>query len=154
MVLWSALDLKLIFFHQLWFSGELTWGWWKWRLLKQLVTHIFRVFVIPENTKFLCNICPTLGQRLRRWFNIVQMLYKYFVFTGIRLIYQKAIVVAAIQSDTKTYCESHYFNRSVDRHLVWTESEEIYIPAMKRPHNVLVGCRLWEACSQRLCLCY
>ena len=36
----------------------------------------------PVNTKYLYNICTILDQRLRRWSNIVQMLYKYFVFTG------------------------------------------------------------------------
>ena len=36
----------------------------------------------PANTKHLYNICTTSAQRLRRWSNLVQMLYKYFVFTG------------------------------------------------------------------------
>ena len=36
----------------------------------------------PVNTKHLYNICTTLVQRLRRCSNIVQMLYKCFVFTG------------------------------------------------------------------------
>ena len=36
----------------------------------------------PANTKRLYNICTTSAQRLRRWFNIVQMLYKYLVFAG------------------------------------------------------------------------
>ena len=35
----------------------------------------------PANTKYLHNICTTSAQRLRRWANIVQMLYKCFVFT-------------------------------------------------------------------------
>ena len=38
---------------------------------------------IPANTKHLYNICTASAQRLRRWSNIVQMLYKCFVFTGI-----------------------------------------------------------------------
>ena len=36
----------------------------------------------PVNTKHLYNICTASAQRLRRWSNIVQMLYKCFVFTG------------------------------------------------------------------------
>ena len=36
----------------------------------------------PANTKHLYNICTTSSQRLRRWSNIVQMLYKCFVFAG------------------------------------------------------------------------
>ena len=36
----------------------------------------------PANKKHLYNICTTAAQRLRRWSNIVQMFYKYFVFTG------------------------------------------------------------------------
>ena len=38
----------------------------------------------PANTKYLYNICTTSAQRLRRWFNIVQMLYKCFALTGLR----------------------------------------------------------------------
>ena len=36
---------------------------------------------IPVNTKYLYNISTTSTQRLRRWSNIVEMLYKCFVFT-------------------------------------------------------------------------
>ena len=36
----------------------------------------------PANTKHLYNICTSLDQRLRRWSNDVQMLYKCFVFAG------------------------------------------------------------------------
>ena len=39
----------------------------------------------PANTKHYYNICTTSAQRLRRWSNIVQMLYKYFLFTGNRV---------------------------------------------------------------------
>ena len=38
---------------------------------------------ITANTKHLYNICTTSARRLRGWSNIVQMLYKCFVFTGI-----------------------------------------------------------------------
>ena len=38
--------------------------------------------VTPANTNHLYNICTTSAQRLRRWSNIVQMLYKRFVFAG------------------------------------------------------------------------
>ena len=33
---------------------------------------------IPANTKHLYNICTTSSQRLRRWADVVQMLYKCF----------------------------------------------------------------------------
>ena len=48
----------------------------------------FRIFTIniPANTKHLYSICPTSAQRLRRWSNIVQILYKCFVFTVIPMI--------------------------------------------------------------------
>ena len=36
----------------------------------------------PVNKNHLYNICTTSAQRLRRWSNIVQMLYKCFVFVG------------------------------------------------------------------------
>ena len=34
----------------------------------------------PANTKHLYNICTMLDQRRRRWADLVQMLYKWFVF--------------------------------------------------------------------------
>ena len=40
---------------------------------------------IPANTKHFYNICTASSQRLRRWSDIVQMLYKYFVFAGMSL---------------------------------------------------------------------
>ena len=36
----------------------------------------------PVSTKHLYNICTMLDQRRRSWADVVQMLYKYFVFTG------------------------------------------------------------------------
>ena len=38
------------------------------------------VDTIPANMKHLYNICTTSSERLRGWSNIVQMLYKSFVF--------------------------------------------------------------------------
>ena len=38
--------------------------------------------VNPANTKHLHNICTMLGQRRIRWADVVQMLYKCFVFAG------------------------------------------------------------------------
>ena len=35
------------------------------------------------NTKHLYNICTTSAQRLRRWADVVQLLYKCFVFAGL-----------------------------------------------------------------------
>ena len=42
------------------------------------------VYWFPANTKHLHNICTTSAQRLRRWPNIVQVLYKGFVFAWLR----------------------------------------------------------------------
>ena len=41
------------------------------------------IFTYSENTKHLYNICTMLDQRRRRWADVVQMLYKCFVFAGI-----------------------------------------------------------------------
>ena len=38
--------------------------------------------VVPSKHKHLHNICTMLDQRRRRWADVVQMLYKYFVFVG------------------------------------------------------------------------
>ena len=67
-----------------------------YRLIKQIKTFIVvhsgeRVNVtlwfqgrcdFQVNTKDLYNNCTMFDQRLRRWSNIVQLLYKCFVFTG------------------------------------------------------------------------
>ena len=37
---------------------------------------------IPTNIKHLYDICTTSTQRIRRWSNIVHMLFKYLVCTG------------------------------------------------------------------------
>ena len=39
-------------------------------------------FGSAENTKHFYNICTMLDQRRRRWADVVQMLYKCFVFAG------------------------------------------------------------------------
>ena len=39
--------------------------------------------VVPENKKHLYNICTMLDQRRRRWDDVVQMLYRCFVFAGV-----------------------------------------------------------------------
>ena len=41
---------------------------------------------IPANTKHSYNICTKFDQRLRRWADVVQMLYKYFVLAGIGMV--------------------------------------------------------------------
>ena len=42
--------------------------------------------ILPANTKHLHNNCTMSAQRLRRWSNIVQLLYKCFVFAGLCII--------------------------------------------------------------------
>ena len=50
--------------------------------------HIFiQILHIPANTKHLYNICTMLAQRRRRWADVVQMLYKCFVFAGMWVIF-------------------------------------------------------------------
>ena len=46
-----------------------------------------RVAGIPANTKHLYNTYTTSAQRLRRWSNIVKVLYKCFVFAGTLVTY-------------------------------------------------------------------
>ena len=62
-------------------------SWTSWRSVEnQKHSDLFRnlsIFeIFPANTKHFYNICTTSAQRLRRWYDIVQMLYKYFVFAG------------------------------------------------------------------------
>ena len=46
------------------------------------------ISIVPVITKHLYNICTMSVQRLRRWSNIVQMLYKCFVFTVVMALYK------------------------------------------------------------------
>ena len=55
----------------------------------------------PANTKYLYDICTTPAQRLRRWSNIVQMLYKCFVFAGQRLLLLMIIIIFITPSKVK-----------------------------------------------------
>ena len=49
------------------------------------ICHVLKC--IPANTKHLYNICTMLDQRRRRWADVVQMLYKCFVFAGENRLY-------------------------------------------------------------------
>ena len=51
--------------------------------LSSLDTPLLNAWDTTANTKHLYNICTMLDQRRRRWDDIVQMLYKCFVFAGI-----------------------------------------------------------------------
>ena len=42
--------------------------------------------IIPASTKHLYIICTMLDQRRRRWADVVQMLYKCFVFPGLLFV--------------------------------------------------------------------
>ena len=53
----------------------------------------------PANTKHLYNICTTSAQRFRRWSNIVQMLFKCFVFAGWSLEMPSAVLRAVLRVD-------------------------------------------------------
>ena len=51
----------------------------------------------PANTQHLYNICTMSAQSLRRWSNIVQMLYKCFVFAGKLLYFISSFKIRFIQ---------------------------------------------------------
>ena len=46
-------------------------------------------WIISQQTKHLYNICTMLDQRLRRWTNIVQLVYTCFVFAGMAAFNQQ-----------------------------------------------------------------
>ena len=48
--------------------------------LKKLADKYILSYNHPADTKHLCSICTMLDQRRRRWADVVQMLYKCFVF--------------------------------------------------------------------------
>ena len=47
-----------------------------------LLMNNFVVEIYPVNTKHMYIVCAMLDQRRRRWADVVQMLYKYFVLAG------------------------------------------------------------------------
>ena len=55
------------------------------RVHRKTVSRDSLLFSITANTKHLYNICTMLDQRWERWADVVQMLYKCFVFAGISL---------------------------------------------------------------------
>ena len=87
---------------------------------------------ITVNTNHLYNICTILGQRRIRWANIVQMLYKCFVFTGmypVCFIYERTWVV---KLDIKPKCIVitiiHYcFDKPTSRYLTNTFASALVI---------------------------
>ena len=97
---------------------------------------LYKKAATPANTKHLYNICTTSAQRLRRWSNIVQMLYKCFVLTG-------TDVCLSITISTKmTKWLSNFLYRSLPscwwRHVTWYGQ-----------HDVRWGDHTWWA---RICL--
>ena len=68
----------------------------------------------PANTKHLYNICTMLDQRRRRWADVVEMLYKYFVFAGLwAFIFYQHIV----------YYTRYYIYNVADQ--CWTNVEDV-----------------------------
>ena len=66
--------------------------------------------IIPVETKHLYNICTMLAQRRRRWADVVQRLYKCFVFTGIDVTRPGGVVLYAPmerQIDVTAYFSSN-----------------------------------------------
>ena len=68
---------------------NLTWGRCKsWlftsTIQKAYYSDYYNMQRVAWGTKYLHNICTMLDQRRRRWDNVVQMLYKCFVFTGVK----------------------------------------------------------------------
>ena len=65
--------------------------------------HLFECNVIPANTKHLYNICTMLDQRRRRWADVVQMLYKCFVFAGLNKVWIKHILPLTTNSGSDSH---------------------------------------------------
>ena len=59
---------------------------------------------IPSKEKNICiTICTTPAQSLQRWSNIVQMLYKCVVFTGIHQLLMYPTALTAITKPLDNY---------------------------------------------------
>ena len=54
------------------------------------------LIMIPANTIHLYYICTMLVQRRRRWADVVQMLYKCFVFAGMVIVIPFAMFLSYI----------------------------------------------------------
>ena len=78
--------------------------------------HFSPALSIVQAIKHKYNICTTSAQRLRRWSNIVQMLYKYFVFTGLNAAQQTGgdepvlVWLWASVADSGSELDQHWVN--------------------------------------------
>ena len=86
----------------------------------------------PANTKHLYNICTTLAQRLRRWSNFVQMLYKCFVLAG--------LIVAQMCYNSTVWlnCKEEHTDLSMTSNLSCVLSV------------LSIGSRFWYSCSNAM----
>ena len=71
----------------------------KWQIhpfIPKGANYAFTTFTLanPKNMKHLYKICKMLDQHRRRWADVVQMLYKCFVFTGMDLSHPYEYVLA------------------------------------------------------------
>ena len=66
------------------------------------LTYDIRVEHFQANTKHLYNICTTPAQRLRRWSNVVQMLYKWLCLLG----YWGTLQYTEVHTTVTAYLES------------------------------------------------
>ena len=64
----------------------------------------------PVSTKHLHNICTMMDQRRKLWGDVVQMLYKCFVFAGRCESYGYVLITEKINVTSKPYgtCRSRY----------------------------------------------
>ena len=66
---------------------------------------VFDTYINPSKHKtlILYNICTTSAQRLRRWSNIVQMLYKwFFLFQTCRILRDRAMIWNSLSTQPRT----------------------------------------------------
>ena len=93
-------------------------------LLKLLPFHveIIKSAIFPANTKHLYNICTMLAQR---WANIVQMLYKCFVFTKLSVSPSHILFVSLVERGVIVGAGVSYEHCQLYRHQPLSQSEKI-----------------------------
>ena len=106
----------------------------------------------PVHTKHLYNICTMLGQRRRRWTDVVQMLYKCFVFS-------EHMIWTLMRSRSPAWYSGFNFNSSTPpltwspSHIkkgetiilvfLWKPSQALYTKALHAPFSA-VGSRFLQ----------
>ena len=83
--MFSQTDMCMVLYSGTYVLTTCVYGVIRWNTCSHEVCLRCYTVEYSVNTKHLYNICTMLDQGRRNWADVVQMLYKYFVFVGYML---------------------------------------------------------------------